>query len=89
VKTISQLEEELQDAICGMNSGDIETASAVLQEARMYERLRPVFVQIYNAGYLAGHHYTVEGGFAVIHESDKSTYHSEEVEELLEGLLAR
>ena len=89
MKTIEQLEEELEDAIGGMNSGDIEAASAALEEARMYERLKPVFVRIYNAGYQAGHHETVEGGFVDVHDCDKGTYHSEVVEELIDELISR
>lgn len=46
----------------------------------------PWFVAIYNSGYEAGHHDTVEGGFTPIHHSDKDTYHEEQVMEILEDL---
>ena len=44
-------------------------------------------VHIYNSGYHAGHHYTVEGGYVDIHPSDMGTYHAEEVAELLAALV--
>ena len=39
-------------------------------------------VRAYNAGYMAGHHDTVEGGFVDIHPSDMDTYHADVVAEL-------
>lgn len=35
-----------------------------------------MMTEVYNAGYAAGYHDTVEGGFTVAHESDKATCHS-------------
>ena len=49
--------------------------------------LRAAAVHIYNSGYSAGHHYTVEGGYVDIHSSDMATYHTEEVAELLAALV--
>ena len=49
--------------------------------------LKEVAVHIYNSGYNAGHHYTVEGGYVDIHSSDMNTYHAEEVAELLAALV--
>lgn len=49
--------------------------------------LKEASVHIYNSGYHAGHHYTVEGGYVDIHPSDMDTYHAEEVAELLAALV--
>ena len=49
--------------------------------------LRDGAVHIYNSGYHAGHHATVEGGYVDIHSSDMDTYHAEEVAELLAALV--
>lgn len=43
-------------------------------------------IRIYNSGYMAGHHDTVEGQFTDIHRSDMATYHAEEVSELIAAL---
>ena len=48
--------------------------------------LKTAAVHIYNSGYHAGHHYTVEGGYVDIHSNDMDTYHAEEVAELLAAL---
>jgi hypothetical protein len=48
--------------------------------------LKAATVHIYNSGYQAGHHYTVEGGYTDIHSSDMDSYHAEEVAELLADL---
>ena len=37
MKTIEQLEEELENARGGQNTGDIEAAAAALEEAKYYE----------------------------------------------------
>ena len=47
------------------------------------DELIPLFCLLYNAGYQAGHHDTVEGGFCEVHDSDRETYHEDEVRELL------
>jgi len=44
-------------------------------------------VHIYNSGYKAGHHDSVEGGYVCIYYSDMDSYHEEEVEELIEELI--
>lgn len=49
----------------------------------------PWFVHVYNSGYEAGHHDTVECGFTPIHHSDKDTYHEDVVMEILEDLNVR
>lgn len=45
---------------------------------------KEVMVRIYNAGYSAGHHDTVEGGFVHVHNQDKATYHADVVLDLIE-----
>lgn len=51
------------------------------------QALKDASVHIYNSGYQAGHHYTVEGGYVDIHSSDMDTYHAEEAAEILSYLL--
>ena len=51
------------------------------------EALKGAAVHIYNSGYHAGHHDTVEGGYVDIHPSDMDSYHAEEVTELLAALV--
>ena len=41
-------------------------------------------VRLYNQGYYAGHHDTVEGGFVPIHSCDMDTYHEDVVAEILQ-----
>lgn len=43
-------------------------------------------VRIYNSGYMAGHHDTVEGQFTDIHHSDMATYHADVVAALVADL---
>jgi len=50
-------------------------------------RLRTAAIHIYNSGYHAGHHDTVEGRYVDIYSADMDSYHAEEVGELLEELL--
>lgn len=49
-------------------------------------RLEELAVHIYNSGYHAGHHDTVECCYVDIHPNDMGTYHAEEVAELLTAL---
>ena len=72
-----------------MDSLDLKQVfEACVEERRLErERLRPLFVRIYNAGYEAGHHETVEGGFVNVQDCDKETYHSDVVQELLDDML--
>lgn len=51
------------------------------------EALRGAAVHLYNSGYHAGHHDTVEGGYVDIHSNDMDSYHAEEVAELLAALV--
>lgn len=45
-----------------------------------------IFTQVFNAGYMAGHHDTVEGCYTDIHQSDIDTYQSDIVEMLVKDL---
>ena len=45
---------------------------------------KEVLVRIYNAGYAAGHHDTVEGGYVNVVDQDKATYHADVVQDLIE-----
>jgi hypothetical protein len=87
MKTIKELEEELCAAIGGMNTGDIEAAAADLEKARIYENLMPLFVHLYNAGYMAGHNDTVESCFTHVTPSEIETYQSGVVSDLLDDLI--
>ena len=44
----------------------------------------PLLVRLFNAGYKAGHHDTVEGQYTDIFEEDMETFHEEEVSQFLE-----
>lgn len=46
-------------------------------------RLRKLAVRLYNSGYHAGHHDTVEAGYVDIFDCDMDTYHAETVEEIV------
>lgn len=47
------------------------------------EIILEMMTEIYNAGYAAGHHDTVEGGYVQVQDCDKCTYHSGDVEALV------
>ena len=64
---------------------DLHEQGAELMREEM-RALEKASVHIYNSGYHAGHHHTVEGGYVDIHSSDMDTYHAEEVAELLAAL---
>jgi hypothetical protein len=68
--------------------GDILARAADEMEGLRAElaALKAASVHIYNSGYQAGHHYTVEGGYTDIHSSDMDSYHADEVAELLADL---
>jgi hypothetical protein len=42
-----------------------------------------MMTEVYNAGYAAGHHDTVEGYYVTVLDKDKQTYHSGDVEALV------
>jgi len=47
------------------------------------DALRAALVWMYNQGYQAGHHDTVEGAFTDVHPDDIDTYHDDVVAELI------
>jgi len=48
----------------------------------MNENLKKLLITIYNSGYHAGHHDTVESIYVNILDCDMDSYHEEEVEDL-------
>jgi len=75
--TIEEIVQELKDGQAARAQGGQEEDG---------KGSLPWFVHVYNSGYEAGHHDTVEGGFTPIHFSDQDTYHEELVLEILEDL---
>ena len=70
----------LEREISGLNDAlKIANRSAESECAK----LRSLMVRIYNSGYHAGHHDTVEAGYVDIHDCDMDTYHAETVEDIL------
>jgi len=68
-------------------AADLRAVVSLLNGMAEAQPVAPVaLVRAYNAGYMAGHHDTVEGGFVDIHPSDMDTYHADVVAEL--GLTA-
>ena len=47
-----------------------------------------IMVEVYNAGYAAGHHDTVENSFVDVQACDKQTYHQYEVDLFVSELSA-
>jgi hypothetical protein len=58
------------------------TTEAELPSVRS-EPLLAFMVRLYNQGYKAGHHDTVEGGYVDIFDCDMSTYHDDVVREII------
>lgn len=50
--------------------------------------INEIMTHIYNSGYKAGHHDTVEGGYTDIFSCDMDTYHEDLVAELVDDLLS-
>lgn len=48
------------------------------------EQLR-LLIYMYNKGYKAGHHHTVEGQYTDVDIRDMETYHENEVHDILNG----
>ena len=46
---------------------------------------KAILVRLYNSGYKAGHHDTVEGQYTDIFEIDMDSYHKDDVDEIIEG----
>jgi hypothetical protein len=55
-------------------------AATLRQAARVDEGMA---CRLYNSGYAAGHHHTVEGGFVDVLPVDFDSYHADEVREIL------
>jgi hypothetical protein len=51
----------------------------------MNEVSKALLVKLYNAGYKAGHHDTVEGQYTDIFEADMDSYHEDDVDEIIQG----
>lgn len=49
-----------------------------------YVKLYQLLIIMYNSGYEAGHHDTVESGFVPIHSSDITSYHADIVDGLFQ-----
>ena len=52
-------------------------------EEETIDQLKPVMINLYNQGYNAGHHDTVEGGYTYVYPVDMNEYHSDIVENIL------
>jgi hypothetical protein len=61
----------------GVSCGDCPRDYKPAQPAHV-----PDLIRAFNAGYMLGHHDTVEGVFTDIHPTDMGTYHADEVAEL-------
>lgn len=67
--------------------GDYVTFEDFAAMEAKYNALWDAAVHVYNSGYHAGHHDTVEGCYVDIHPIDMGTYHAEEVVALLAALV--
>lgn len=83
-KIIGILRSELVKSTESMNAAADEIEALRAENAR----LKSMQVWLYNCGYKAGHHYTVEGGFTDIHYSDMATYHADIVAEIDDAMQA-
>lgn len=59
------------------------------QLSELQEAVKKELIMMYNQGYHAGHHDTVEGGYVDILVVDMPTYHSDVVDEILEDSALR
>jgi hypothetical protein len=48
---------------------------------------KALLIKLYNTGYKAGHHDTVEGQYTDIFEVDMDSYHEDDVDEIIKGAL--
>lgn len=74
---IAELETELEAAQAPA-SGEVEPVGE--------KGSLPWFCRVYNSGYHAGHHDTVEGGYTHVYPQDMDDYHEDVVIEILEDL---
>ena len=77
---VRELSEASSDPVNEPESKAGEKVTLLLA-SELYQGL---LVRIYNAGYAAGHHDTVEGGYVPVADQDKATYHADVVQELVE-----
>ena len=77
----------LEDEIAQRQDTEASLTKWVHDLGEELDALKEAAVHIYNSGYHAGHHDTVEGRYVDIHISDMGTYHTEEVAELLAALV--
>lgn len=75
---------ELQAQVAELSTGSLKGMVDVLHDDK--RKLQAQIIRIYNSGYHAGHEDTVEGMYTDIYPCDMDTYHTEEVQELLEDL---
>jgi len=75
------MKEKCEGCQCDLSRIEIERLLARVA------RLKEIAVHVYNSGYHAGHHDTVEGCYVDIHSSDMDSYHAEDVAELLAALV--
>ena len=77
-KRIKELEEELEQCLdCCKRVGELEAER---------DKLHLLLVLLYNQGYLAGHHDTVESQYSHILSEDMYSFHADVVAEILEEL---
>tara|TARA_R110002126_G_C10209515_1_gene477846 strand:+ start:111 stop:308 length:198 start_codon:yes stop_codon:yes gene_type:complete len=53
----------------------------------MKSKIKTLMTDLYNRGYAAGHHDTVEGQYVDIHYSDQLTYHEDVIDEIIEEMV--
>jgi hypothetical protein len=61
----------------------IGNAGEIVQQERQIEKLRNLQCRLYNSGYHAGHHDTVEGMYTDIYPVDMDSYHDDLVAEIV------
>ena len=71
-----------EDKTLGITIGARLTIDGVLALKRQRDNLRLMMVRIYNSGYHAGHHDTVESAYVNIRNCDMDTYHAGIVAEI-------
>lgn len=82
IKTTGTCEHgfSVDECVSGMCELQTENADLLARVARLEE----FAVYVYNSGYRAGHHETVEGRYIDIHPCDMDSFHAEDVRNLLE-----
>ena len=87
MKTFDESIEKLYSAICSESIGEVNSAAADLERSQICENLMPLFIHLYNAGYMAGHNDTVESCFTHVTPSEIETYQSDVVSDLVDDLI--